>query len=110
MRYALAIALLLPFTGWSLGFLLLYGAQATGCSLGWQDMAIGPISSLRALLILLFAATTIIIATTVFVALSAEKISSSMSGTMLSVTRYTAGAALFSTAYVFSGILWLDLC
>lgn len=110
MRYALAIALLLPFTGWSLGFLLLYGVQATGCSLGWQHMAIGPVSALRAVLILLFAVTTIIIAATVFIALSAEKISLSMSRTMLSVTRYTAGAALFSTAYVFSGILWLELC
>jgi len=110
MRYMLAIALLLPFTGWSLGFLLLYGVQATGCSLGWQHIAIGPVSVLRAALILLFAVTTIIVATAIFVALSAEKTSSSMSRSMLTVTRYTAGAALFSTAYVFSGILWLELC
>lgn len=109
MRSALAIALLLPFTGWSLGFLLLYGAQATGCSLGWQDIAIGPVSALRAVLIGLFVLTTTIITATVVIALNAEKISLT-SRTMLSVTRYTAGAALFSTAYVFSGILWLELC
>ena len=110
MRYALAIALLLPFTGWSLGFLLLYGAQATGCSLGWQDVAIGPVSALRLVLIVLFVLMTIIMTATVVIALSAEKISLSTNRTMLSVARYTAGAALFSTAYVFSGILWLELC
>lgn len=110
MRYALATALLLPFIGWSLGFLLLYGVQATGCSLGWQDMTIGPVSALRAILILLFVVTTIAIAASVFLALSAGKVSSTTSTAMLTVTGYTAGAALFSTAYVFSGILWLDLC
>lgn len=110
MRYGMAIALLLPFTGWSAGFLLIYGAQAAGCSLGWQETDLGGISLLRLLLIMVFIATTIAIILAAWAALKAERFTARTSKAMASITRYTAAAAIFSTAYVFSGVLWLKLC
>lgn len=110
MKYGMAIALLLPFTGWSAGFLLIYGAQAAGCSLGWQDTNLGGISLLRALLIIIFIVTTLAIILCAWTALKEGRFTARMSESMASISRYTAAAAIFSTAYVFSGVLWLKLC
>lgn len=43
------IAMLSGFVGWSVAFLMIYAAQVTGCRLGWQEMALGPVSALRLL-------------------------------------------------------------
>jgi uncharacterized membrane protein len=44
------------FLLWSAAFLAIYGAQATGCSFGWDTrMLLGPVSIQRALLLVLFA-------------------------------------------------------
>lgn len=110
MKHGMAIALLLPFTGWSAGFLLIYGAQAAGCSLGWQETDLGGISLLRTLLIMVFITTTIAIILASWVALNAEQFKAHTSEAIASIARYTAAAAIFSTAYVFSGVLWLKLC
>ncbi len=110
MKYGMAVALLLPFTGWSAGFLLIYGAQAAGCSLGWQETNLGGVSLLRVLLIIVFIATTLAIILAAWTALKAEHFTARTSDAMASITRYTAAAAIFSTAYVFSGVLWLKLC
>ncbi|NDV87877.1 hypothetical protein GTW51_14310 [Aurantimonas aggregata] len=36
---------------WGSAFLILYAGLSVGCELGWQDVALGPISLLRAILI-----------------------------------------------------------
>ncbi len=46
----------LGFTVWALAFSVLYGVQGTGCELGWHRQTIGPLSLLRWLLILIWAA------------------------------------------------------
>jgi hypothetical protein len=46
----------LGFAIWALAFSLLYTVQATGCELGWHRQSVGPLSLLRGLLIVLWAA------------------------------------------------------
>lgn len=44
------------FVLWSVAFLAVYGAQATGCGLGWDETAlVGPLTLQRAVLLALFA-------------------------------------------------------
>lgn len=51
-RSALNIALLCAgFLVWSSAFLSLYAALSLGCAFGWEDIALGPVSVQRAVLI-----------------------------------------------------------
>jgi hypothetical protein len=56
LRNSLPMAMLLAgFVLWSIAFVVLYGAQATGCRLGWQTIEIvGPVTLQRMVLVALF--------------------------------------------------------
>jgi len=52
----------LGFAVWAVAFSILYGVQGTGCELGWHQQSIGPLSVLRILLIVIWAAHLAILA------------------------------------------------
>lgn len=109
MNHALAIALLLPFTGWSAAFLAIYGVQTVGCSAGWQNLEFYGVSHLRLLLVVMLAATTALVAFSGWRVVATVR-RTGQNRTMIDVTRYTAIAATLSTAFVFIGVFWLQLC
>lgn len=50
------VFLALGFAVWASAFAVLYAVQGTGCELGWHRHSVGPLSVLRWLLIVLWAA------------------------------------------------------
>lgn len=109
MKHALAIALLLPFTGWSVAFLAIYGTQTVGCAAGWQTVEFSGVSLLRLLLVFMLAATIALVAFSGWRVVAAAR-RNGQNRTMIDVTRYTALAATLSTGFVFIGVFWLQLC
>ncbi len=109
MKHALAIALLLPFTGWSVAFLAIYGAQTMGCAAGWQNVELFGVSHLRLLLVVMLAAMAALVAFSGWRVVAAVR-RNGQNRTMIDVTRYTALAATLSTVFVFIGVFWLQLC
>jgi hypothetical protein len=110
---------LLPFVGfigWSIVFVVLYGLQATGCRLGWQDMALfAGVTLQRAALVVLFlvslgamGALTWWIFTRWREARSTE---APRPAAFLEHTGFWAGlGALGATAFCFAGVFWLTAC
>ncbi|THV20207.1 hypothetical protein [Peteryoungia ipomoeae] len=103
--------LLSGFLVWSVGFLLLYGVQATGCHLGWHEVPIGPISALRLILLALLAAMLALIGALVWHATKARRTAQSENiGILADIARLLQIAALASTVLVYAGVAWLTLC
>lgn len=106
VRYKLLFLIIGPLTIWALFFLTLYGVQAVGCEMGLQTAMWGGLSALRALVIAVFLLGTAI---AIYLANFLWQQTSADVG-LIRVMRYCALASLFSTAVVFSGVLWLQLC
>jgi hypothetical protein len=110
MRHPLLLAIF-AFVVWSGAFLVIYAAQATGCSLNWQNSILASWgSSLRVLLVLLFAAS---LAAVVGVYVLLHRSASPASETSMFLHRVATSvsiAAVFSTAFCFAGVFWLTLC
>lgn len=98
MSRAVFLPILAAFTLWALGFLALYGLQATGCRLGWPD-AQGRLV-LGATLAALLAA----------IAGIAWWLRRAPAGLGRTVGLYATLAAGVSTLFCFSGVFWLTLC
>ncbi|MGF7174712.1 hypothetical protein [Azospirillum doebereinerae] len=99
------LPILAAFTIWAVGFLALYGLQATGCRLGWQDAELLPgVTHLRLALCLLLAGLA---AAVVAVVLRLRRLPAGFARTVgLAVSLAAAASTLFS----FSGVFWLSLC
>ena len=108
------LLLVLGFAVWGGAFILLYGVQATGCKLGWQDIhpLAGP-SLLRlvlALLFLAFVALTAAIAWWSLVRRRAAGKGQGEDGFMETVGWWASLAALATTIVCFVGIFGLTMC
>ncbi|CAO3435041.1 hypothetical protein [Azospirillum doebereinerae] len=99
------LPILAAFTLWAGGFLALYGLQATGCRLGWQDAELLPgVTNLRLGLCLLLAALVAAIAAVVL------RLRRMPAGFGRKVGLYASLAAAGSTLFNFFGVFWLSLC
>lgn len=106
-------ALLAGFVLWSLAFLVLYFVQATGCSLGWQEMEVaGPLTLQRAVLVALFlaflAAHLVLYRKLRAPVTPLEE--EGVHGFSISAGRTLALAAFGASVFCFSGVLWLTAC
>lgn len=86
------------FVLWSIAFILIYAAQATGCAIGLQT------NFLRAILIAVLAAFLLAGGAVLAVAARRRESPLGRSAVLASV------AALIASALTFSGIFWADLC
>ncbi len=108
-------AVLSGFLLWSAAFLGIYGAQATGCSLGW-DAAIlfGPLTVQRAVLLGLFA---LIVAGHVAIVRWLTAATAPLDGAdaetadfMRTTARRLAWIATVASVVCFGGVVWLTTC
>jgi uncharacterized membrane protein YeiB len=112
MRHPLLLAIS-AFVVWSGAFLTIYAVQATGCSLDWQSGNLGAWTSpLRLLLISMMIAGVAAVVVILLRQLRSSRTSpvSETSSFMNRVAIYVSIAALFSTAFCFTGVVWLTLC
>lgn len=98
------LALVIVWSGWAAGFLLLYALQATGCRAGWDDHMTGPVSTLR--LLLIAAAASLVLA---LIGLSWKARADARASPLARIVALANGAAILAT-FCFSGVLWLSLC
>lgn len=102
----------LGFILWSAAFLALYGLQATGCRLGWQDMPLAGTSLLRVALIALLALS---VAATLLLrrgspASAAGPHGSDTRSVGLSPITLVRLMLVAVVIFNFHGIFWLTLC
>lgn len=103
--------LLAGFILWSGMFLVLYGVQATGCKLGWHQIAIGPISLLRLLLsCLLLASIGLLYGMATHWLRPAADETRGEQHVLLRIAMLVHVAAAAATFVTFMGIFWLSLC
>lgn len=103
--------LLAGFILWSGAFLLLYAVQATGCKLGWQEIAVGPISLLRLLLSALLLSTLgLLYAAALLWLRPALDATEGDRHRLLRIAKLVHLAAAVATLLTFGGIFWLSLC
>lgn len=103
------------FLLWSAAFLAIYGAQATGCGLGWDTrMLLGPVSILRAVLLGLYAlvlaghaAILLHLGADQPMAVSAD--SETVDFMRVAARRLSILSAVASTL-CFAGVVWLTAC
>lgn len=111
MKISPFLLLLTGFVIWSGAFLGLYGAQATGCHLGWHQVEIGPISALRLLLAVMLVATVLLIAGLhVIAARSLGEPQSENARLLIKIGGMLQAAALVATVITYGGVMWLTLC
>ncbi|WP_051329287.1 hypothetical protein [Geminicoccus roseus] len=60
-RPAIFLVIAAGYTIWSVALGALYGALSVGCEFGWQDMALGPLSLQRAVLLALWIASVAVL-------------------------------------------------
>lgn len=105
--------LLAGFVLWSVAFIVLYGMQGTGCSLGWQAVEVaGPVTLQRAVLVGLFLAF-LAAHTVLYLKLRTPRRSQAeedISGFARDAGETLALAALGASVFCFSGVLWLTAC
>jgi hypothetical protein len=103
------------FVVWAAAFALLYAVQATGCRLGWHDVAfVGAVSVQRAVLVALFLAF-VAAQVGVLLAISAwrdqrDRAAEGLNGFLRSVALGLALAALAATPFTFAGVAFLTAC
>ena len=105
--------LLAGFVLWSFAFIVLYGVQATGCSLGWQVVEItGPLTLQRAILVGLFLAflAAHLVLYRMLRTPRRRKADQNASGFASDAGEKLALAALGASVFCFSGVLWLTAC
>lgn len=103
--------LLTGFVIWSGAFLLLYGAQATGCHLGWHEMKIGPTSALRLLLAAMLVATLALIGGLhLYAKKTLEEPVTDEAKLLRKIAAMLQVAALVATLITYGGVFWLTLC
>lgn len=90
--------------GWAGGFLILYALQATGCRAGWDSHMIGPVSTLR--LLLVATALTIVF---VLLGLSWKARRNGPASPLARIGALANGAAILATL-CFAGVVWLGMC
>ncbi|MDN2583150.1 hypothetical protein [Aquibium sp. ELW1220] len=103
------------FLLWSAAFLAIYGAQATGCSLGWNaEILVGPLTVQRAVLIALFAVVLaghvgLLVRSTAWTTVDGRP----ETGTADFMRKAASRLALLSaaaSAVCFAGVIWLTPC
>lgn len=107
------LAITAGFTAWSVLFLALYGAQATGCRLGWHETELGVgLSVQRAVLVALLAAglAGLALLWTRLRAQQPVEHRSDGAGFLAAVASQAGLAALGAAAFCFAGVLWLTAC
>ncbi len=111
MKVSPFVLLLIGFVVWSAAFLMLYGAQATGCHLGWHRIDVGPISALRLLLVAMLLGTLALIGGLHRIATKGLPEPQTEEETGLrKIGGMLQAAALVATLITYGGVLWLTLC
>ena len=107
------------FLLWSAAFLAIYGAQATGCSLGWNaKILVGPLTVQRAVLIALFAVVLaghlgLLVRSTAWTTAWTTVDDRAETGTADFMRKAASRLALLSaaaSAVCFAGVIWLTPC
>ena len=100
--------LLAGFGLWALAFVHLYGTQALGCKIGWNEIALlGVLTLHRALLVALFAAY---LAGQIALYLAMRRRITAATGFSYCVATDLAFAAFGASIFCFWGVLWLSPC
>jgi hypothetical protein len=97
-------SLFVAWAGWAIGFLLLYSAQAIGCRMGWDEVMIGWISTLRLVLV-----STTMAVVLVLIGLSWRTVRNAGALSLARIGALANGAAVLATL-CFGGVLWLSMC
>lgn len=102
------------FLLWSAAFLAIYGVQATGCSLGWNATAFGPLTVQRAVLLAVFA---LVLACHVVLVLRLNAGTPGGFGEdagtadfMRMAARWLAMLSAVASTVCFGGVIWLTTC
>jgi hypothetical protein len=114
MRHPL-VMMTATFAIWSAAFLVLYGAQATGCSLDLQHAASPTLGSGSVLRIILAGLAVISLATVVVTALTLRRarlthIAPETENFIRAVCSHVCLASLCATVFCFAGVVWLTPC
>lgn len=108
----LLLILAAGFGLWAVCFVVIYAVQGLGCAYGWHALSIGPVSLLRALLLVLAVAGTL--ATWIMASqLSHIYKVQQTSGVATFVFRVAGHAACWAvpaTIFTFSGVLMASIC
>jgi hypothetical protein len=110
MRVSPFVLILAGFVVWSIAFLALYATQATGCRLGWDGIAIGPLSLLRLSLTGLFILAVALLAGLYRYGSIHGHGATGQAQILVKIAYMVHLAALISTVITFSGVFWLSLC
>lgn len=108
-------AMLSGFLLWSGAFLAIYGAQATGCSLGWHTIAlVGPLTIQRAVLLGLFAIVlaghVVLVRRSNAMTAQDDAINAETAGFMRAAASRLALIATVASIISFGGVVWLTAC
>lgn len=107
-RAGYAGLLLAGFGLWALAFVHLYGMQALGCRLGWNEVGlVGALSLHRLVLVALFVAY---LAGQFALYLAMRRRLTAATGFTYRIATDLAFAAFGASIFCFSGVLWLSPC
>jgi len=106
------LSLAVGFTIWAIGFAVIYAVQGAGCAYGWDRIALGPISFLRLVLIMLTVATAAIIYVVARALSGAIPVGEERDARhfLLSVAAWAAVLAVPATLFTFSGVFIATAC
>lgn len=110
MRFSPFILILAGFIVWAAAFLLLYGLQATGCRLGWDQVALGPTSGLRWLLGAIVVSALALLSWLYWFGRRTLPMKAMSSDILPQIATAAHVAAIVSTLVTYSGVFWLTLC
>lgn len=99
------------FTIWLVLLGVLYGAQATGCAFGWQNVLLGPVSLLRFILIgLVLCHAALLVWIFVYSRNMLSAVGSTLSSFLWRGALYLTLAAMVSTLWISAAILVPSIC
>jgi len=99
--------LLAGFGLWVLAFLYLYGTQALGCRLGWNDVGVAGVFTLQRLLLVVHFAACLAAQLALYFVMRRRTAAAGFSYRLSTDLAFVAfGASIFC----FSGVLWLSPC
>ncbi len=109
-RPGILLLLTIGFVVWSGVFVALYAGQSVGCAAGWHLISVGPMSLLRALLVVGFVVGMAALAFTALILGRLRPADRSPVGFVNRTSAYAAIVAVVAGAFTFAPVLFTSTC